>query len=147
MSPLAIVILVLAVIGGVLWLVFSQLRRILTRRAQAMRERFPTAEVIISGANLFGQESKGVAQIRGNGTLVVTDSEIVFERLLPRTEFRIPRAQIESIETPKQFRGKLAGGQPLLKVNYRNESGETDAMAWWVRDVESLKQLLEKHSV
>ena len=147
MSPLAIIILVLVIVGGVVSLVYVGVHRYAIRREQALHERFPSAKIIIPNANFLGQESKGVAQMRGNGSLVVTASELYFERWLPRKEFRIPLANIQSIETPKQFLGKRIGNRPLLKVVYRDESGQTDSMAWWVKDIESLKQLLEKQSV
>lgn len=108
----------------------------------AARERFPAAKTIITDANLFGQESKGVGQIGGTGVLVVTDSEVYFERYLPKAEFHIPLSSIQSIETPDKYLGKSIGS-PLIKLNFTNEQGQADSIVWWVADVESLKTLLE----
>ena len=108
----------------------------------AARERFPNAKTSITDANLFGQESKGVGQIGGTGLLVVTESEVYFERYLPKAEFHIPLTSIQSIETPDKHMGK-AIGSPLIKLNFTNEQGQADSIAWWVADVESLKTLIE----
>ncbi|MBI5929246.1 MAG: hypothetical protein HY862_08055 [Chloroflexi bacterium] len=108
----------------------------------AARERFPNAKTIIADANLFGQESKGVAQIGGTGLLVVTDSEVYFERYLPKAEFHIPLSSVQSIEIADRYMGKSIGS-PLIKLNFTNEQGQADSIAWWVADVESLKTLLE----
>ncbi|MBZ0319610.1 MAG: hypothetical protein K8L91_24580 [Anaerolineae bacterium] len=106
------------------------------------RTRFPDAKTIITDANLFGQESKGVGQIGGTGMLVVTDSEVYFERYLPKAEFHIPMSSIQSIETPDKYMGKSIGS-PLIKLNFTNEQGQADSIGWWVADVESLKTLIE----
>lgn len=108
----------------------------------AARTRFPDAKTIITDANLFGQESKGGGQIGGTGVLVVTDSEVLFERYLPKAEFHIPLGSIQSIETPDKYMGKSIGS-PLIKLNFTNEQGQADSIGWWVADVESLKTLLE----
>ncbi|MCQ3930649.1 MAG: hypothetical protein DPW16_09320 [Chloroflexi bacterium] len=108
----------------------------------AARERFPDAKMILSDANLFGQESKGVGQIGGTGLLLVTASEVYFERYLPKAEFHIPLHSIQSIETPDKYMGKSIGS-PLIKLNFTNEQGQADSIGWWVADVESLKTLLE----
>jgi len=122
--------------------VFIPLRRVAAQRAQAARERFPNAKLIVPGANFFGQESGGVMQMRGNGTLVLTDSELYFERWVARKEYRIPLNAIQAIETPTSFLGKT-NFRPLLKVVFKDEAGHTDSMAWLVRDLEGVKRALE----
>jgi L-2-hydroxyglutarate oxidase LhgO len=59
------------------------------KEAQA-RERYPNARQIDRTANFFGQESRGVTQIRGNGTLILTDSDLIFEMWVPNKQLRIP---------------------------------------------------------
>jgi hypothetical protein len=83
-----------------------------------------------------------VKQGRGNGTLVLTDSELYFERWLPRKEFHVPLSTIQSIETPTSFLGKT-NFRKLLKVDFRNDAGQNDAIAWLVPDLEGTKQALE----
>lgn len=141
MSTLELVLIVAGSIGGIV-LVFAGVKRMAAGREQAMRQRFPTARTILPNVNFFGRESDGAAQLRGNGTMALTSSEIVFERWVPRKEYHIPFARIQAIETPRAFLGK-SSGRRLLKVVYTSDSGQTDAIAWLVPDLEALKQTLE----
>ncbi len=143
MSPIALVAAIVLLVALILVIVFMSLRRMAAGREQAARERFPSAKMIVAGANFFGQESRGVTQMRGNGTLVLTDAEVFFEQWMPRREFRIPLTAIQSIETPTSHLGKT-NFRPLLKVIFKGETGNTDSMAWLVRDVEGLKRALEE---
>ena len=143
MLPLQLFILVLvAVIVSVLAVSFYLIQRQILVRAQAARAAFPNAKTIIPGANFYGQESKGVMQMRGNGTLVLTESELYFEMLVPRREFRIPLAAIQALETPSSYLGKT-NFRPLLKVVFRDESGNSDSMGWLVPDGQGLKRAIE----
>ncbi|MEO8608015.1 MAG: hypothetical protein ABI690_09050 [Chloroflexota bacterium] len=77
MSPvLLIIVMVVAVMMVTLFASLSVLRRTISSRTQSAREKFPNAKLIIPNVNFYGQESKGVMQMRGNGTLVLTDSEL-----------------------------------------------------------------------
>lgn len=118
------------VFGGMLVV----LRYIARQKEASARERYPTARQIDRAASFFGQESRGVTQLRGNGTLILTDSELIFELWIPHREFRIPLRRIQSLENPTAFLGK-SRFTPLLKVVYTNEQGRTDAMAWQVPDL------------
>ncbi|GIW01261.1 hypothetical protein [Roseiflexus sp.] len=109
------------------------LRYTARKKEASVRERYPTARQI-GRASFFGQESRGVAQMRGNGTLILTDSDLIFELWVPNTEFRIPLRSIQSLENPTSFLGK-SRFTPLLKVVYTNAQGATDAMAWQVPDL------------
>ncbi|BCX03313.1 MAG: hypothetical protein KatS3mg053_1251 [Candidatus Roseilinea sp.] len=73
-------------------------------------------------------------QMRGNGILVLTDDELIFEMWLGGTELRIPLRSIQSLETPTTFLGK-SRLMPLLKVVYTTPHGTTDAVAWQVSDL------------
>jgi len=141
MSPLLSIIIIVVIILAIVGVAYIAIQRVFARRADAIRERFPQAKTIVAGANFFGQESRGVTQMRGNGTLVLTDSELYFELLLPRREFHIPLASIQAIETATSHLGKTIG-RPLLKVVFRNEAGQTDSIVWYVSDVEGLKQAI-----
>ena len=85
-------------------------------------------------ANFFGLESRGPAQIRGNGFLGLSDDELVFVMWLPRRTIRIPRASMSSIDRPRSHLGKTVG-HPLLKILFTNAEGQTDSAAWLVRDL------------
>jgi hypothetical protein len=139
LTDIGLIILGIFLVLGVVALL---LRQLASGRERAVRERFPNAKAIVSGALLYGQESLGVKQGRGNGTLVLTDSELYFERWLPRKEFHVPLSAIQSIETPTSFLGKT-NFRKLLKVDFRNDAGQNDAIAWLVPDLEGTKQALE----
>jgi hypothetical protein len=86
-------------------------------------------------ANSFGQESKGIFQIRGYGTLTLTASALEFVMLFPRRTWTIPLPCITDLQTPLSHLRKTRG-RPLLKVLYRNEVGELDSIAWEVRELQ-----------
>jgi hypothetical protein len=140
-SQILIVGMILLIVIAV-GVTFVSLRQLSLARYAAARERFPNAKVIIRSANFFGQESRGVMQLRGNGTLALTDTELFFEQWIPRREFRIPLSAIQAIEMPASFLGKT-NFRPLLKVVFKDEAGNTDSMAWLVPNVEGLKRALE----
>jgi hypothetical protein len=94
-------------------------------------------------ANFFGIESHGVMQIRGNGILLLTDTDLVFGMFRPTRDFLIPLAKIEKIELAESHLTKTVF-QPLLKVYFTNEEGYMDSVAWWVINPTEWKELLEK---
>jgi len=106
----------------------------------SLQERYPKAK--ITTANFFGVESSGVWQLRGLGTIALTDSELIFERRFVRKEWHIPLTSIEAVETADSHLGKRIF-QPLLKVVFRNEQGLRDSIAWYVNDLEGLKATIE----
>ncbi|MBN2157513.1 MAG: hypothetical protein JW776_15815 [Candidatus Lokiarchaeota archaeon] len=91
--------------------------------------------------NFFGQESKGLGQVRGNGSLILTDSELYFEMWWPNRSLRIPRQIITKIETPK-WHLKKTKGTPLLKVYFINNQGKQDSAAWIVPDLQNWVSIL-----
>ena len=141
---IAIVVVVLALLA-MLMLIARWLRRMAHRGTQAVQDRYAgrTIHHLDSGANFFGQQSLGVSQVRGNGTLALTDGELYFLRWAPQKEFIVPLRDIESVEIVKSFLGK-SKFRPLLKINFRNAEGASDAMAWLVADAYNLKEQLEE---
>lgn len=127
---LALVVFFAIVFGGV----FLVLRNTARQKEASARERYPDARQIDRAASFFGQESRGVTQMRGNGTLILTESDLIFEMWVPNNAFCIPLRSIQSLESPSSFLGK-SRFTPLLKVVYTNEQGTTDAMAWQVPDL------------
>jgi hypothetical protein len=73
----------------------------------------------------------------------VTDAEVIFQQWVPSREFRIPFEAIQSIENPTSFLGKWQG-VPLLRINFVNESGQADAMAWRLRDLGAAQKAVEE---
>lgn len=122
------------------FLVLSQVAR---KSREAAQRAHPNARHIEAGALFFGQQSRGAGQMRGNGTLIVDDSELIFEQWVTRRELRVPYRAIQSIDHPKSFLGKTQG-VPLLRVNYLDDDGTADAMAWRVRDPNALAHKIEE---
>jgi hypothetical protein len=91
-------------------------------------------ELVDDSANSFGVESRGAAQIRGNGCLGLTADEVLFVMWLPRRELRIPRERISVVERARSHLGKTVG-RPLLRVRFADEVGRDDSVAWLVGDL------------
>jgi hypothetical protein len=139
MLILGLVVFFVVVFGGV----FVVLRNVARQKEASARERYPNARHIDRAASFFGQESRGVTQLRGNGTLLLTDSDLIFEMWVPNREFRIPLRSIQAIENPASFLGK-SRFTPLLKVVYTNDQGTTDSMAWQVPDLSGWMRLVNE---
>jgi hypothetical protein len=142
---LVIVVGVVAVVAVILGIVFALVSRLAQRRAAEVAALFPPSDILQqdSSANFFGQLSAGAMQLRGNGVLVLTQSELYFKMWLPAKELRIPLHSITGIETPTWFLGK-SRLTPLLQVNFQNEMGQSDAAAWAVRDLATWQGVLEQ---
>ncbi len=103
-------------------------------KGRKYKKNDPNVILQARGANFFGQESKGMMQLRGNGNLILANQELFFKYWLKKKEISIPISNIQTTEIVKSHLHKTVG-QPLLKVNFQNEFGELDSAAWWVRDV------------
>jgi hypothetical protein len=125
------VILVLTVVFliGVLW----GLKRLARRSRNEMERAFQGKNVLEMhvGANFFGQESLGSAQVRGNGTLVLTDEGVYFKMWLPARTFHVRLSSVRATSIVKSHLGKTKF-RPLLKVTFRNQKGKEDSVAWLV---------------
>lgn len=126
--------------------VFVVLRNTARQKEASVRERYPNARHIDRAASFFGQESRGVVQLRGNGTLILTDAELIFEGWVANKHLRIPLRGIQTIENPTSFLGKTRF-TPLLKVVHINGQGTTDAMAWQVHDLSDWMRLINEARV
>ena len=84
----------------------------------------------------LGLRSSGRGQIRGTGTLVLTDEDLRFRQWVPNRETRIPLAAITDVGRERWWLGK-AVGRPLLRVTWVADGGSEDAMAWQVRDLDA----------
>ncbi|MBW1719980.1 MAG: hypothetical protein JRJ43_10555 [Deltaproteobacteria bacterium] len=125
----------------ILGMVYSRIRRNLGKIVQ---ERFNKEELIgvTTRANFLGIKSRGGAQIRGNGAIVLTSDAIFFIRAVPKKEYKIPISSIRNVSMPRSFNGKSVLA-PLLCVNYDTEYGE-DSIAWALKDAKKWKEAIEK---
>jgi len=100
-------------------------------------EKMKVKDIILKsrGANFFGQESKDIAQMRGNGNLILYESFLFFKQWLTKKIITVPIENIKAIETPRSHLKKTAS-RPLLKLIYVNESGQLDSIAWLVNKLD-----------
>ncbi|TFG18265.1 MAG: hypothetical protein EU530_09515 [Promethearchaeota archaeon] len=115
------------------------------KRIKEIFEPFNGVPMILSAQNVnyFGQESKGLGQVRGNGSLILTDSELYFEMWAPKRVLRIPTHMIKSVENPApKWHLKKSMGRPLLKIYFTNDQGLEDSAAWLVPHLENWIQKL-----
>jgi hypothetical protein len=129
----------LVAVASIVLLVLRRVRAGLARRVQA---RFTRESIVLAeGANFFGRRSAGLAQLRGNGALVLTKDLLWFAQAVPERDVEIPVASIRSVTTPRSFLAKTIF-RPLLAVRFEGPAGE-DEIGWAVRDVEKWRQALE----
>lgn len=135
-------------IGFSLLVVLAAVLLLHSRFRKAGREvysRYPEHSRLLAApmANFFGLRSRGMRQVRGNGILLLTGSEIFFRMLLPSREFRIPLDSVTSLETPGSFLGK-SKGRKLLQVNFTTFDGEEDSAAWLVGEPDRWAEMVRK---
>lgn len=139
------VLVLIAVLLGILFgVIFWQVRRVQARRLAELSQRYPKAKEVLPNVNFFGRKSEGVGQMRGNGTMLITDDELVFELWIPRKLIVIPLENITSIATPKSFLGK-SYFKPLLQLDFTDETGRDDSAAWFVPDLEATIMMVRRH--
>lgn len=141
MNVTAIVLLgivgVVLLVAGIVVLVKLLVGRLSSSSQSAIAQQFADSSVAKSDpmANFFGLESKGGAQVRGNGALVLTESELWFRRIGSSTPLRIPLQDISGADVTGSHAGKTVG-RTLLRVRFRTGS-VTDSAAWLVENPES----------
>ena len=124
---------------------FMFLRKWFQKKDNEILKNFAMKDIIMHStfANFFGQESKGVKQVRGNGLIVLTKDELYFEMYAPKRKFNVPLESVSKIETVK-WHLKKTKSRPLLKVIYTNEKGEEDSLVWLVQDLENWLNVLNQ---
>ena len=134
------VIFGLALLFVIMGFIYSRIGK---RLQKLIANRFDKEEMLgaTTRANFFGIKSKGGAQIRGNGALVLTKKGLYFFRAAPQKEYKIPMRSIQSVSMPKFFNGKTAF-VPLLCIRYNTHYGE-DSIAWALKDAKKWKDTIE----
>lgn len=94
-------------------------------------------------ASNFGIVSKGPAQERGNGALVLTARQLHFFQLIPNFDFQIPLDKIKEVKPVRVHLGKTVGRQ-LLYVAFAVDGGTDDAVAFSVADIDAWLAKLER---
>ena len=146
LNPVVVAVAGAVVFAFVLILVIRAIARsIEKKRAKEVMARFVGQEVLgaTSNALFFGQESRGMGQVRGNSVLVLTPEQLYCEMWSPRRRFEIPVGSITEISTPESHLGKTRFSK-LLKVSYENASGRDDSCAWLIRNLDTWQGALTK---
>jgi hypothetical protein len=141
-AVIGLVVLLVAVLAIVFGSVIVGVSLAAKKSREAAEKEFPDARHIDAGALFFGQKSRGATQMRGNGTLILAEAELVFKQWVTNREFRIPYRSIQSLENPRSFLGKSQGVR-LLEVRFVDEAGAEDSMAWRVRDLAGSMRAIE----
>jgi len=83
----------------------------------------------------IARQSRGYSQRRGNGNLILTDKELFFAMTIPKTIISIPLDTIIGVERVGRICGQCIL-KTLMKVNFKTESGDEDAIAWHVKELD-----------
>ena len=129
-----IVFAALFVFGG---LASAASRGVRKAARELIDQRFPNGGYLRATdmANNFGVTSKGVAQLRGNGALVLTAEALHFVAIAS-DDLAIPRSSIRSTSLVGSHLGKSVG-RKLLMVEY-----EGDSVAFFVEDPEAWREAI-----
>jgi hypothetical protein len=128
-DPLLIVAIVAGALVGAAFLVvlILQIARIALRKiAKGGEERIaalgiqPTRQ---GPARSLGVTSQGAGQMRGSGTLALTDRELIFLQAVPATDTRIPLNSVTLVDTCMSHLGKSVGSK-LLRITWTAPQGE-----------------------
>lgn len=126
---------ILVFVAVVAWFIMNVKRRKADARAEIERDvlRGHTAKRLDERAHFFGRESKGATQMRGLGTLALTEDELAFVLWMPHQTIRIPLRDIVAVDSPTSHLGKTVF-TPLLRLRWRT-AGIDETVAWRVLDL------------
>jgi hypothetical protein len=122
MSPILIVVLVLAVLFVVLLMVFSRLYVYVEKLKKTALASLPDNVTLVKGplaVNYRGHQSIAVP-LKGSGVLLLTDRDLRFVRLAPRKEFVIPFEQMQRVTEQRTFKGSAKGTHPVVVVHFQD---------------------------
>lgn len=119
-------------------------KRIFKNRINEIYHKYKEKQILIADdiSNFFGLESAGVWKVRGNGVLLLTEEDLFFGMWKPKKDLLIPVKSIIDITNAKSHMHKSVI-KPLLKITFRNDNGEIDSAAWYVRKLDEWNKILE----
>ena len=138
-------ILLIPVLLAVLCYVVHKIKASLRRkRAEELFTNYHKDRIIYFSkkVNFFGQKSAGRAQLRGNGSLLLTPDELHFLRWINKKDIVIPLDDIENIERVNSYLGKSKKSE-LLKVEFNNDQGKKDSAAWLLDNMHAWEQVIK----
>lgn len=133
---------VVVIVGLVV--IFAKMRKIRKECRETIAQRYNSQDIICHDnlAHYLGLEKFTGKQSRSKGVLLLAQDEIFFFRLHPKMELCIPLKRIKRIVTPTKFLG-ISSPTPLLQVNFKQEDGTLNSVAWKLQDVTSFTQSLK----
>jgi hypothetical protein len=133
---------VILVIGFVI--IFTRMHKIRKEYRETLAKKYNSGDIIChdNSAHYFGMELFKGKQNRGKGILVLAQNELYFLKLLPRIELCIPIKRIKRCVKTKNFLGKSIH-KPLLKIDFKDEDGALNSVAWHVRDLVTFENSLK----
>ncbi|PZD97232.1 hypothetical protein DNH61_03595 [Paenibacillus sambharensis] len=129
-------------IAGTVVIFIATLLLIFLYRIISLKKNYKQEEKLLVDylSNFYGVSSKGMRQIRGNGILLLSRNNLIFEMYIPRKKYTISLDTISEISKVNGHLGKV--GFNLLKVKFKSENYCEEA-AWAVNDVDEwIKQLV-----
>lgn len=122
---------------GIVAVFFILLKRRQDEVKAKIKERFAGQRIRFMDeyALYVARQSDGYSHFRGTGCLVLTEDELYFERQLNRKTIVVPTVAIVAVEKTRRLAGQ-SPGKMMLKVVFKTEDGEQDAIAWKVRELE-----------
>ena len=140
--------MVFVLAGGivvVLFCILLFLKRTVVKQHKEIISQIQDRDIIkmSPGANFFGQESLGRIQIRGNGTLILTENTLFFKLWMPQKKVFINISSIVELKIVASYLGKTKNC-PLLKIIFINKDGGTDSIAFFVADTNDWRIEIEK---
>jgi hypothetical protein len=103
-------------------------------RAQQRLTEVPGPALRSTAATSLGLASLDEGQVRGTGTLILTEGEVAFAQWRPDRLVRIPRPAIIEVDTTRSHLGKTMTSD-LLRIRWTAAEGE-DTVAFFVRDLD-----------
>lgn len=141
MSRLLLVLGIFVFVSAILYFFSKKVQKAKARiQAKLESKTFIFKE---ESANFFGQKSKGMSQVRGNGVLALSDGNLYFGMFMPEKELLIRCDRITGLRSEKSFLGK-SKFTPLLIVSFKNDDGIEDEAAWLVKDLQTCMDQIEQ---
>lgn len=131
-AVLLLVILAAVVVSMVVAAVI--VRRSQSRAAAALSGVGPARSTV--AATALGMSGSDDTDLRGTGTLALTDEELAFAQWRPEHLLRIPRSAITRVDTTREHLGKTMKTD-VLRVTWRSPGpggGDERSIAFFIRD-------------
>ena len=116
------------------------------RRAEAKEELADHEIIKIEDTAAFkGQDSSGEHQDKGKGVLALTPHKLYFLLWMPKVETEIYVSAMTSVEQVDKFMGKAdKSKKKLLQVNFENDAGHPDSVAWLVPKIDEWEKAIQE---